>query len=86
MEQTFATQKAEGTTPEKSDQDATDILLTYQAIREQRKKMDELLERLYREKKAGPASSEEHLKQSMFANTLWVILASCLIWYAVVEM
>lgn len=80
------TQVTNGTTNEQSAQDEDEILRTYAAIREQRKQLDQALERLYSERKAGPGSSEEQLKQSMYANTLWVILASCLIWYAVVEM
>jgi len=80
------TQVTNGTTNDKSEQDEEEILRTYAAIREQRKQLDQALERLYSERKAGPESSEQQLKQSMYANTLWVILASCLIWYAVVEM
>ena len=80
------TQVTNGTTNEQSEQDEAEILSTYASIREQRKRLDQALERLYSERKAGPGSSEEQLKQSMYANTLWVILASCLIWYAVVEM
>jgi hypothetical protein len=80
------TQITNGTTNQQSAEDEEEILRTYAAIREQRKRLDQTLERLYSQRKAGPGSSEEQLKQSMYANTLWVILASCLIWYAVVEM
>jgi len=83
---TLATQEMLGTTNQKSKREEKDILHTYASIREQRKKLDEMLERLYSQQNAGPGSSEYQLKQTMYANTLWIILASCLIWYAVVEM
>lgn len=83
---TLVRQELLGTTSEQNEDNHDDILATYAAIREQRLQMDNVLARLYSEKKAGPASSEKQLKQAMYANTLWVILASCLIWYAVVEM
>lgn len=87
METALSTsQVTNGTTNTKSDQDEEEILRTYASIREQRKQLDLALERLYSENKAGPGSSQEQLKKSMYANTLWIILASCLIWYAVVEM
>lgn len=87
METALSTSQAtNGTTNTKSDQDEEEILRTYASIREQRKQLDLALERLYSENKAGPESSREQLKKSMYANTLWIILASCLIWYAVVEM
>jgi len=82
----LTTQPRDGTTPEKSAEHGDEILQTYQAIREQRKQLDLMLQRLYSEKQSSPETSAEQLKQSMFANTLWVILASCLVWYAVVEM
>ena len=75
-----------GTNPEESNEDQDDIMGTYAEIRKQRKHLDEVLDRLYREQKGSSESSEYQLKQSMYANTLWIILASCFIWYAVVEM
>ena len=86
MDHMLTTQPRDGTTPEKSAEQGDEILHTYQAIREQRKQLDLMLQRLYSEKQSSPETSAEQLKQSMFANTLWVILASCLVWYAVVEM
>ena len=83
---TLVTQELVGTTNEESAENHDDILDTYARIREQRLHMDNILARLYSEKNDGPASSEKQIKQAMYANTLWVILASCLIWYAVVEM
>lgn len=83
---TLVSQELLGTTTEESAENQDDILSTYAAIREQRLQMDNILARLYSEQKAGPASSEKQVKQAMYANTLWVILASCLIWYAIVEM
>ena len=80
------TQVLSGTTNEESDRQEEDILATYAKIREQRKQLDMALERMYSENKAGPGSSKDQLQRSMYANTLWVILASCLVWYVVVEM
>jgi hypothetical protein len=80
------TQVLSGTTNEETDRQEEDILATYAKIREQRKQLDMALERMYSENKAGPGSSKDQLQRSMYANTLWVILASCLVWYVVVEM
>jgi len=80
------TQVLTGTTNEQSAKDEEDILQLYASVRAQRKQLDQTLERLYSEKKTGPESSEQQLKQTIYANTIWIILASCLIWYAVVEM
>jgi hypothetical protein len=82
----LTTQPRDGTTNEKSEEDGDEMLRMYQTIRQQRKEMDLMLQKLYSEKQSSPETSAEQLKQSMFANTLWVILASCLVWYAVVEM
>jgi hypothetical protein len=86
LEHSLDTQVQDGVTPEENADDHEDILQTYAALRAQRQQMDLLMARLYSENKAGPGSSQEQLKQAMFANTLWIILASCLIWYAIVEM
>jgi hypothetical protein len=80
------TQVLSGTTNEESDTQRDDIFATYAKIREQRKQLNLALERLYSENNAGPGSSQDQLRRSMYANTLWVILASCLVWYVVVEM
>jgi hypothetical protein len=82
----IATQELLGTTTEQSQLDESEILHSYEKIRQQRKQLDEVLMRLYSEQNVGPESSESQLKKTMYANTMWIILASCLIWYAVVEM
>jgi len=86
LDKNIPLQKMDGTTNETSTKDHDDILQTYSQIRAQRKQLDDALQRLYSENNMSSGSSVQQLKQSMYANTLWVIFASCLIWYAVVEM
>lgn len=86
LEQSLETQTLDGVSPEKNANDDEEILQIYAALRAQRQQMDLLMKKLHSESTGGSASSQEQLKQAMYANTLWIILASCLIWYAIVEM
>jgi hypothetical protein len=58
----------------------------YDQIIALRAKLDNKLEDLYNEQRAGPESSAMKLDATMYANTLWTILASCLLYYVIVEL
>jgi hypothetical protein len=58
----------------------------YDQIVALRQKLDNRLDVLYNEKKAGPESSVTKLDAAMYANTLWTILASCILYYIIVEL
>lgn len=59
---------------------------TYDQILSLRAKLDDRLDQLYNEKRAGPESSVTKLDAAMYANTMWTILASCLLYYVIVEL
>jgi hypothetical protein len=59
---------------------------TYEEIRDLRKKLDAKMEALYNEQKNGRESSAAQLDSTIYANTLWTILATCLLYYILVEM
>ena len=59
---------------------------TYDKILELRSQLDDRLDQLYNEKRAGPESSVAKLDATMYANTLWTILATCLLYYVIVEL
>jgi len=67
----------------RSKQDATN---TYQEILSLRKQLDTKLAALYNEQKTGRESSVAQLDSTIYANTLWTILASCLLYYIIVEL
>jgi hypothetical protein len=58
----------------------------YDQIIALRAKLDSKLDQLYNEQKAGPESSAMKLDAARYANTLWIILASCLLYYVIVEL
>ncbi len=58
----------------------------YDQIKILRNKLDARLDSLYNEERAGPESSATRLDSTIYANTLWIILATCLIYYVIVEL
>ena len=73
-------------TNEEYEQSKRDTNSTYQEILTLRKNLDTKLATLYNEKKNGSESSAAQLDSSIYANTLWTILATCLLYYIIVEM
>jgi len=66
----------------------TDVNLktTYKDILILRKELDRKLQNLYNEFNANPESSQAQLNSAIYANTLWTILATCLLYYIFVGM
>jgi hypothetical protein len=75
-----------GLTNEEYEESKNEMKGTYQEIRDLRKKLDAKLETLYNEQKNGRESSAAQLDSTIYANTLWTILATCLLYYILVEM
>jgi hypothetical protein len=63
-----------------------DIVNVHKHIVELREKLDAKLQKLYSEYDINPESSQAQLNSAIYANTLWTILATCLIYYIFVEM
>jgi len=63
-----------------------DIKSTYKDILVLRKDLDQKLQNLYNEFNANPESVQAQLNSAIYANTLWTILASCLLYYIFVEL
>ena len=77
---------ASGLTNEEYAQSKQDMTDTYQEILSLRKKLDTKLAALYNERRNGSESSTAQLDSTIYANTLWTILASCLLYYIIVEL
>lgn len=63
-----------------------DIKVTHKELVELRRKLDEKLQNLYNEYDVNPESAQAQLNSAIYANTLWTILATCLLYYIFVEM
>ena len=63
-----------------------DLKTTYKDILILRKDLDRKLQNLYNEFNANPESSQAQLNSAIYANTLWTILATCLLYYIFVGM
>lgn len=63
-----------------------DMDSTYVEILDLRKRLDTKLSTLYNEQKNGRESSQAQLDSTIYANTLWTILATCLLYYIIVEL
>jgi hypothetical protein len=63
-----------------------DITKTHSDIINLRKQLDDKLQNLYNEYDKNPESSEVQLNSAIYANTLWTILATCLLYYIFVEL
>lgn len=75
-----------GLTNEDYAKSKTEMNDTYDEIRDLRKKLDIKLQYLYNEQKNGRESSAAQLDSTIYANTLWTILATCLLYYIIVEL
>jgi hypothetical protein len=71
--------------PIKHDLNEEEILIKHHDISELRKQLDLKLEELYNEMDKGAETSIKRLDSTIYANTLWVILASCLVYYVFVH-
>jgi hypothetical protein len=74
------------TTPEDSDKNYTNALDQHERIVSMRATLDQRLKTLYNEAKGGPESAQQMLNSAIYANTLWTILATCLLYYIFVEL
>ena len=75
-----------GLTNEEYAQSKQEMTDTYQDILSLRKKLDTKLAALYNERRNGSESSAAQLDSTVYANTLWTILATCLLYYIIVEL
>jgi hypothetical protein len=63
-----------------------DLNNTYEEIKHLRHQLDNRLAVLYNEQEGGKGSSVMNLDSTMYTNTLWTILATCLLYYILVEL
>jgi hypothetical protein len=68
-----------------------ELMAQYKQVTELRAKLDQQLAELYSDAGTGggiggSASSQEELKTAVYANTMWIILASCLVWFVIVKL
>jgi hypothetical protein len=68
------------------DKNEQDINSTHKDILRLRAQLDEKLRVLYNENNTGPESVQAQLNSAIYANTLWTILATCLLYYIFVEL
>jgi len=78
--------KLNATTPEDSDKNYTNAIDQHDRIVSMRATLDQRLQTLYNEAKGGPESAQQMLNSAIYANTLWTILATCLLYYIFVEL
>jgi len=62
------------------------IPIDYAAMIQLRNDLDKQLQELQMQYQGGAGTSTQLLESAMFGNTLWVILASCLVYYIFVEL
>jgi hypothetical protein len=73
-------------TPEQYDQIHQTLDASYQNMVQFRQMLDSKLNQLNESRMNGTGSPVRLLESAAFANTLWIILASCLIYYIIVEL
>lgn len=73
-------------TPEQYSENINAIQNEYANILTLRAKLDQQLQILNQDRQNAPHNSAKLLESAAFANTLWVILASCLVYYIFIEM
>lgn len=66
--------------------DEQQIVINYNKLVKMRAEMDQQLKLLYQNMNNNPDTSTRMLESGIYANTLWVILASCLVYYIFVEL
>lgn len=71
--------------PKDHDQNEADLVTQHDEIRELRGKLDAKLKELYDQMDNGIETPGRQLDSAIYANTLWVILASCLVYFVIVK-
>jgi hypothetical protein len=66
--------------------DKDEMMKGYQELIGLRQQLDVKLADLYKQQKLDRESSATQLDSSVYANTLWTILATCLLYYILVEL
>lgn len=74
------------TTPQDSDENYKNAINTRDDIVSTRANLDQRLQNLYNEANGGRESAQQMLNSAIYANTLWTILATCLLYYIFVEL
>jgi hypothetical protein len=74
------------TTPQDSDKNYENTVRQHDNIVSLRAELDKKLQILYNEANGGPESAKQMLNSAIYANTLWTILATCLLYYIFVEL
>lgn len=74
------------TTPEDSEKNYKNAIEKHYNIVSTRAALDKRLQILYNESNGGPESAQQMLNSAIYANTLWTILATCLLYYIFVEL
>jgi len=78
----FATQKYTGAkTPQQYNDDYAALIQQYAEVRALRAKLDQDLYELQVEKNKGPNTSIARFESAVYINTLWIILATILIYF-----
>lgn len=78
--------KENATTPQDSDKNYENAVRQHKNIVSTRVNLDQRLQNLYNEANMGPESAQQMLNSAIYANTLWTILATCLLYYIFVEL
>jgi hypothetical protein len=78
--------KENATTPQDSDRNYKSTIQQHKNIVSTRAALDQRLQNLYNEANMGPESAQQMLNSAIYANTLWTILATCLLYYIFVEL
>jgi len=76
----------DGITPKQSEENLGKIKNEYADILALRKELDQKLQLLNESRENAENTPTKLLESAAFANTLWAILASCLIYYVVIEL
>jgi len=83
----YATQThLDSKTPYNYDISAAEIPIDYANLVKLRHELDLKLQMLQKQLGNGTDTSTKRLESAIFANTMWVILASCLVYYIVIEL
>jgi hypothetical protein len=81
----FATQTyLDSKTPEQYNTDYVDLSHNYAQVVAMRKQLDQKLLELQEQKKGGPDTAIARFESAVYINTLWVILATILIYFVFV--
>lgn len=78
--------KTNAETPLQYQEETEQFPMDYASMIKLRKDLDEQLRELNIQYNGGSGTSVKMLESAAFANTLWIVLASCLVYYIVVEL